>query len=391
MASYIKRIKIEGFRRLRSVDVEMSPFMVFVGANGSGKTSFLDAISLLSASASGRLSEKLSEAGGISSLLTRGKSDRISIDVDIELPEDTAGPGNSPLHYHLSIVPRRTGYVIAEEQLLQHRDENRYGRPFMYIDAKEGNIRYFNSDTKHLEYPDWDYDPDETALSQVSKVFRQPELFRQILASATQYHYLDVGRNAPVKMPQLLKPASLPGINGEYLIPLLLTMREDRKERFSAVTDALRAAFPGFEELNFPPVAAGMLAMTWKDRNFPDVLYANELSEGILRFLWLSSLLKSPGLSTVTMIDEPEVSLHPELLDLLSQLMREASSETQIIAATHSDRFVRFLEPEEVCVIDLNEDGETVITRADTMNLGEWLKDYSLDELWRMGEIGGRA
>ena len=52
---------------------------------------------------------------------------------------------------------------------------------------------------------------------------------------------------------------------------------------------------------------------------------------------------------------------------------------------------MRFLEPEEVCVIDLNEDGETVITRADTMNLGEWLKDYSLDELWRMGEIGGRA
>ena len=54
MAEYaIEKIKISGFRKLYSIDLPMRPFMVLIGANGVGKTSFIDALSLLSASASG--------------------------------------------------------------------------------------------------------------------------------------------------------------------------------------------------------------------------------------------------------------------------------------------------------------------------------------------------
>jgi predicted ATPase len=153
----------------------------------------------------------------------------------------------------------------------------------------------------------------------------------------------------------------------------------------------LQTAFPSFESLNFPPVAAGMLSITWKDKNFGKPLYMNELSEGTLRFLWLASLLQSPALSTITMIDEPEVSLHPELLSLLAELMREAARRTQLIVATHSDRFIRFLRPEEVVVMDIGDDGGATATWADSMDLETWLAEYSLDEVWRMGRMGGRA
>ena len=91
------------------------------------------------------------------------------------------------------------------------------------------------------------------------------------------------------------------------------------------------------------------------------------------------------------MIDEPEVSLHPELLSLLADLMREASLRSHIVVATHSDRLVGFLDPEEVAVMDVNEDGGASVTWADTFDLDEWLKDYSLDEVWQMGRMGGRA
>ena len=383
--SGITRIKIEGFRRLRNVETQMSKFMVLIGANGSGKTSFLDALEILSASASGKLSDTLSDAGGISSLLTRGKSNTLSLSIDMDVP------GHKPLCYCLRLVPQGMGYAIAEEQLSQQRDDDLYERPFMHIYARFGNVKYFDPDTGRLEHPYWDYNPAETALSQVPKMFRQSESFRKVLASATKYHSLDVSKNAPVKMPQVLRPSSLPGANGEELLSLLFSLKEGTPERFETITNSLRAAFPGFDELNFPPVAAGMLAMTWKDKNFPQTIYANELSEGILRFLWLTALLQSPGLSAITMIDEPEVSLHPELLDLLSQLMRESSADTQIIAATHSDRFVRFLQPEEVYIADIDEEGETTITRADSLNLEEWMRDYSLDELWQMGTLGGRS
>lgn len=117
----------------------------------------------------------------------------------------------------------------------------------------------------------------------------------------------------------------------------------------------------------------------------------NELSEGTLRFLWLVSLLQSPTLSTVTMIDEPEVSLHPELLSLLADLMRAAATRTNLIIATHSDRFIRFLKPEEIVVMDLDENGCATTTWADSMDLENWLAEYSLDEVWRMGRMGGRS
>jgi predicted ATPase len=116
----------------------------------------------------------------------------------------------------------------------------------------------------------------------------------------------------------------------------------------------------------------------------------HQLSEGALRFLWLTTLLQSPGLTALTLLDEPEVSLHPQLLNLLADQLREASERTQIVVATHSDTLLRFLDPSEVVVLDSTEDGLTTLTRADELDLEGWLKDYSLDELWRNGRIGAR-
>src|SRR5208282_483407 len=159
-------------------------------------------------------------------------------------------------------------------------------------------------------------------------------------------------------------------------------------DRFEAIEDSLRAAFPAFERLDFPPVAAGTLAMTWRDKNLSTPLYMHQLSEGTLRFLWLATLLQSPGLTALTLLDEPEVSLHPELLSLLADLLREASNRTQLIVATHSDRLIRFLEPKEILLMDSTEDGMSKLTWADELDLDKWLKDYSLDELWSNGRLG---
>lgn len=379
----IKRIKIGGFRRLYDFDLPVRPLMVLIGANGVGKTSLLDALSLLSASAAGGLSSKLSELGGVTSILTRKKADAVSFLVDMEVP------GHEPLEYDIRLSPKGTGYAIAHEILSRKREG--YDGPFKHVDSRESEIRYFDTEQRRIVRPDWEHNPLETSLSQVPKMFHQPEELRRILGSATQYHVLDVGPRAPVKLPQQMKPANLPGADGSELVSYLYYLREDDPARFESIVDSLKAAFKELDHLSFPPVAAGMLTMAWHDKNFAKPLYMHELSEGTLRFLWLVSLLQSPGLSTITMIDEPEVSLHPELLSLLADLMREASQRTQLIVATHSDRLIRFLKPEEVVVMDVDEDGYASATWADTMDLEEWLEDYGLDEVWRMGRIGGRS
>jgi len=93
----------------------------------------------------------------------------------------------------------------------------------------------------------------------------------------------------------------------------------------------------------------------------------------------------------VTLLDEPEVSLHPEMLSILADLLREASQRSQILVATHSDRLVRFLKPTEVVVADLTDEGLAKLTRADSLDLEKWLDEYTLDQVWEMGRIGGQA
>jgi predicted ATPase len=273
--------------------------------------------------------------------------------------------------------------------LTQQRD--RKPQPFKHIQAHHGDVRYYEQDgRKGLIRPNWEYNPTESALSQVPKMFQEPENFRKRLASSTHYHVLDVGPRAPIRLPQQMRDAQLPGHDGEDLVSCLYTLRETVPDRFETIEAALRVGFPDFERLNFPPVAAGTLAMTWKDRTSKNPFYMHQLSEGTLRFLWLVALLQSPGLTAVTMIDEPEVSLHPELLSLLADLLREAAQRTQLIVATHADRLIRFLKPAEVVTINVNDDGAAELTRADELDLEKWLEEYTLDEVWRMGRIGGR-
>jgi predicted ATPase len=289
----------------------------------------------------------------------------------------------------MKIKPQGVAYVIEEEALTQRRNPQQ--SPFKYIDSSGSDVRYFEADQNKLVRPNWNYNSLETSLSQVPKMFREPEEFRNRLASSTFYHALNVDSRSPVRLPQPLQPAVLPGKNGEDLVSCLFDLRETQRHRFEAIEDALRAAFPRFERLEFPPVAAGTLALTWREAGLSKPLYMHQLSEGTLRFLWLTTLLQSTGLTSLTLLDEPEVSLHPELLSLLADLLREASQHTQLLVATHSDRLVRFLKPDEVILLDSTEDGMTRMSWADDLDLDEWLSEYTLDELWSNGRLGARA
>lgn len=351
-----EKIRIRGYRRLFDTEVEMRPLTVMIGANGSGKTSFLEVWSLLAASSRSQLAEKLSEYHGLPDILTRNRAQSLMLDVTMSMGEF------APLQYHVEIAPKGAFYEIAEETLVQKNKSNL--QPFRHIQSTGLDIRYYNTENKKLLRPTWSHNPLETSLAQVPKMFEGPETLRARLASSTYYGPISVAPKAPVRLPQPMRPATLPGVNGEDLVSCLYYLRETDRDRFEIIEDTLSAAFPDFERLEFPPVAAGVLAMTWKDKNFAKPIYMHELSEGTIRFLWLLCTLQSRDLTAITLLDEPEVSLHPELLNLLADTMREAATRTQLIIATHSERLIRFLRPEEILVADL-EDGVAKFTWGD--------------------------
>jgi predicted ATPase len=337
--SRFQKLSIRGFRRLCDVQMNLRPLSVMIGANGTGKTSVLDVLSLLAKSAQGKLSESISELSGLSNILTYDGPDDVRLGISMTVPD------YSPLDYILRLKPQAIAYAITEEQLSQSHIG--YLSPFLHISSNGPSVNYYDINSKKLMkpvQPNWTHNPLETSLSQVPKMFQQPEDFRNRLASSTFYHTLNVDPRSPVRLPQPIQPATLPGRNGEELVSCLFYLREADRARFEAIEDALRAAFPRFDRLDFPPVAAGTLALAWRERGFSKPLYMHQLSEGTLRFLWLATLLNSPGLTALTLLDEPEVSMHPELLSLLADMLREASSRTQLVVATHSDRLIRFLD-----------------------------------------------
>jgi predicted ATPase len=122
--------------------------------------------------------------------------------------------------------------------------------------------------------------------------------------------------------------------------------------------------------------------------NFP----ANMMSDGTLTFLCLLAVLHDPEPPSLVCIDEPEVGLHPSLIYLLGDLLRDASERTQVIVATHSPRLISAMRAEDVVVVE-SIDGASHFKRfsSDELeSLRSWLKDFSLGELWEQGEIGGR-
>jgi predicted ATPase len=389
--SVFNKIHVQGFRRLHDVELRLKPLNVVIGANGSGKTSLLDVFSLLASSAAGRLRDRLLDVGGVDANLTNLSAANGADVKHLEFDLTMEKPRRVSIEYRIAISPYGVRYRISDETLTQAKIK--VGSQFKHIQAHQGDVRYFEFSRKRQGFvkPNWEYNQDESALSQVPKMFQDPEEFRKHLASSTHYHVLDVSHLAPVRLPQQMRDAQLPGHDGGDLVSCLYTIRETDPDRFETIEATLRAGFPAFERLNFPPVAAGTLAMTWKDKSSKTPFYMHQLSEGTLRFLWLVTLLQSPGLTAITMIDEPEVSLHPELLSLLADLLREASERTQLIVATHADRLVRFLKPSEVVAIDVSEDGFAQATRADELDLDKWLAEYTLDEVWQMGRMGARA
>ena len=150
---------------------------------------------------------------------------------------------------------------------------------------------------------------------------------------------------------------------------------------------------PFFEDFQIEPLALNTetVKLEWRHRGSDQYFGASALSDGTLRFIALATLLLQPVelRPKVILIDEPELGLHPFAIELLASMIRSASSDTQVILATQSPILLDYFEPEDVLVAERKGE-ETKLRRLKSEALGEWLKDYSLGQLWEKNELGGR-
>ena len=234
-----------------------------------------------------------------------------------------------------------------------------------------------------------DVDREKSILAQRKDPDQYPEI--TYLADAYSririYREWEFGRNTPPRQPQradgrndfLNEDCSNLGL-------MLSAIRRDiaAKQKF---LDHLKELYPAIQD--FDAITEGGTVQVFLHEgkfNIP----ATRLSDGTLRYLCLLAILCHPKPPPLICIEEPELGLHPDVVTTIGKLLKEASKKTQIIVTTHSDVLVDCMsdEPEDVIVCE-KPGAASQMRRLDSADLKDWLKDYSLGQLWQRGEIGG--
>ncbi|MBI2892819.1 MAG: AAA family ATPase [Deltaproteobacteria bacterium] len=386
---HIESVTVAGYRVLEQTTFDLAGLSVLIGANASGKSTLLDLFVLLAEAMRGGLSKAISARGGIARLLSQGYAGNLAVRIEsspVGWPGSTLG---SPLSYELEIAPSGIGYAITGESLSQDR-QHPSGNPFRFLERHPGHLKFHDPATGNLVDPSWPVKHEEAVLAQVPRTYAAPESFRELLASLLHSAPVVLDERSALRWPQTLQPPEgAPSASGSDLVSVLYQMRAGDDDRWEQLTDVLSAGFPRFRKLEFPLSAGGQAALAWYEKDAATPLYANELSTGTLRFLHLAAILLSRNLPGLVLFDEPELSLHPELLRLLAELLAQAADEVQVVVATHSGALVRWMKPAQVVVTERDDEGCHLI-RGDKLDLGHWLENYTLDQVWQLGLMGGK-
>jgi len=172
------------------------------------------------------------------------------------------------------------------------------------------------------------------------------------------------------------------------LAQMLAYCKDYHRPIFDLINEQMKRFYAPLKSVDLRLIGTHLQVVINEDGGFSIPAY--RLSDGTLRWLAMLTILLNPTPAPVTCIDEPELGLHPDMIPTLADLLRDASTRTQLIVTTHSQSLVECFsdDPESVCVCE-KVDGATQIRRLNSEKLSSWLEDYSLGQLWAKGEIGG--
>ncbi|MFO8056139.1 MAG: AAA family ATPase [bacterium] len=366
--------------------LKLRPLNVLIGANGTGKSNLLEAISLLR-SAPVNLSAPVKEGGGVSDWLWKGaKSPTATIEAIIRSPESA----DLPIRHCFSFVEHAMRFEMTEEKIEFRDPYPGYNEPYHFYKMENGHPRLFErkgdcDEERPLQREM--INPEQSILSQIKDPERYPLLayLTDRYAGIRIYREWSFGRYTAPRQPQRADFSDL--YLTETCENLGLVLNSLRRYVKREIIDALNYLYPGIDDFNIQ-IKEGWFQLHLEEGKFS--IPATRLSDGTLRYLCMLAILCHPEPPPLVCIEEPELGLHPDVLPRMAELMVAASERTQLIVTTHSDILVDALTetPESVIVCN-KQDESTLMQRLDESELSEWLEKYRLGQLWLKGEIGG--
>jgi predicted ATPase len=363
-ADTLRDIRIQGFKSIRSIALDaLRPVNIVIGANGSGKSNFLGAFAFLREIAGGRLFTYVGKTGGADKILHFGSKTTEAINLHLCLDSAGARAGRSAQAYDLTLAP-----TAGDGLFPSHEDSHFAGSPRSLKEWHEGR---------------------EAGISNPAAPEVLTKGFRHDFDQWRLYHLDDTSymhKTAQVNDNRFLRS------NGSNLPAFLYDLRGKWPDSYSSIVRTVQQVAPFFDNFELNPIEkTDNIQLEWRHKGSDLYFDASQMSDGTLRFVALATLFLQPlrYRSSLILLDEPELGLHPYAIALLAALIRQAAVDTQVIVSTQSSLLLDHFEPEDVLVAD-RVNGATQLTRLDPARLAKWLEDYSLGQLWEKNEFGGR-
>jgi predicted ATPase len=388
----LRTLAVGNYRSLRRLVVPLGRLTVITGPNGSGKSSVYRALRLLAETAHGGVIRSLAREGGLPSVLWAGPESfsagmrRGEIPVQgvgrkepVNLRLGFAGDSASEFGYAIDVgMPVTPASLFARDPEIKSEAvwSGAVLRPAAALVQRTGALLQTRDDDGRWQAVERLLPAYASMLAEFADPRTAPEMLtlREQIRSWRFYDHFRTDADAPARLPQIGTRTPVLGHAGDDLAAAIATIQEVGDGE--ALEEAVDDAFPGARvEVR---VQEGRFETLMRQSGLLRPLQAAELSEGTLRYLlWVAALL-TPRPPPLLVLNEPETSLHPDLLPALGRLIARAAGESQVVVVSHSTRLIAALESADgddgspqFLVLE-KELGETRIANLDPQELPAW-------------------
>ena len=394
----IKSIRLKNFFSFSSTTIELNQINALVGINGSGKSNFLKAISVLKAVVvEGGLSELIiNQWGGFDAVCFSGKTNHPDPRIELEFEfdkDDLQAFGYKfyqPVFYQIRLykVPSTQNFSI-EEYFYKKIDNGKMGFIYLKMINGKGFVREsINGEQETVEYQ-LD-DSMNSILSQLVDKDRYYQIFalREAIKSIAVYTYIDTSNKSAIRKPGVFTSAVRLASDGANLPQLLNRIKINNKADYNAIKQAFMSVNPNYTDFDYNIMGTNIELML-EEALLNRSVHVTHISDGTLRYLCLLSIIHNAQRGVVVCIDEPEVGLHPDMIYELMAGIKSHQSETQFIVSTHNENVLNQFNVEDVLICEKNEENATTLSVFRDEEFKQWAAAYATGRLWRNGDLGG--